>query len=256
MAPRPTAISLPIRFCLWLVLALSIAACSDRDDGPADTGTATDAGGDTGSSVPDASGDTGTPMTDAGTDTGAPMTDAGGGSGSCDCDTSSSCDGWCYCDADCPNPCACDATSWCDAECACDVACEGATADVYPYNLCHNNSDCPGGYCAKGTCVAFCNPSFGCGFAFECRGDSCLYSCTGESDCFGDGYACTDGVCLPAALRASSTGPAGWTCAAEYYGTGDGCDCSCGVTDPDCTDSTCDWCHDTDDVTFICPMTS
>jgi hypothetical protein len=28
--------------------------------------------------------------------------------------------------------------------------------------------------------------------------------------------------------------PSGWTCTSTYYGTGDGCDCGCGVVDPDC----------------------
>jgi len=28
--------------------------------------------------------------------------------------------------------------------------------------------------------------------------------------------------------------PAGWTCYPEYYGQDDGCDCGCGVIDPDC----------------------
>ena len=39
--------------------------------------------------------------------------------------------------------------------------------------------------------------------------------------------------------------PAGWTCNAGYYDTNDGCDCGCGVFDPDCpaADSgVCDFC--------------
>lgn len=28
--------------------------------------------------------------------------------------------------------------------------------------------------------------------------------------------------------------PATWTCPREFYGTNDGCDCSCGDVDPDC----------------------
>lgn len=30
------------------------------------------------------------------------------------------------------------------------------------------------------------------------------------------------------------TAPAAWTCSAGYYNTSDGCDCNCGVPDPDC----------------------
>ncbi|MEM9693073.1 MAG: lamin tail domain-containing protein [Myxococcota bacterium] len=36
-----------------------------------------------------------------------------------------------------------------------------------------------------------------------------------------------------------------WTCDPGFYGTADGCDCGCGVVDPDCTDATvasCDFC--------------
>jgi lysophospholipase L1-like esterase len=34
-----------------------------------------------------------------------------------------------------------------------------------------------------------------------------------------------------------------WTCPQDYYGTNDGCDCGCGVIDPDCNgDSTCNAC--------------
>jgi hypothetical protein len=42
-------------------------------------------------------------------------------------------------------------------------------------------------------------------------------------------------------------GPAGWTCFPDYYGAADGCDCGCGVVDPDCADATaasCDFCGD------------
>ena len=45
------------------------------------------------------------------------------------------------------------------------------------------------------------------------------------------------------------TAPDGWTCTASYYGSDDGCDCGCGIPDPDCPDATeasCtyDWCSD------------
>ena len=31
--------------------------------------------------------------------------------------------------------------------------------------------------------------------------------------------------------------PGGWTCAEGFYAALDGCDCDCGVRDPDCDDS-------------------
>lgn len=39
--------------------------------------------------------------------------------------------------------------------------------------------------------------------------------------------------------------PKGWTCDPGYFGTDDGCDCGCGVFDPDCADMTaasCEFC--------------
>ena len=42
--------------------------------------------------------------------------------------------------------------------------------------------------------------------------------------------------------------PPGWTCSAGFYDNNDGCDCGCGVTDPDCADassSSCQWCDNT-----------
>ena len=39
--------------------------------------------------------------------------------------------------------------------------------------------------------------------------------------------------------------PEEWTCSGSFYGTSDGCDCGCGVLDPDCEDATagaCDYC--------------
>lgn len=39
--------------------------------------------------------------------------------------------------------------------------------------------------------------------------------------------------------------PVGWTCGGAYYGALDGCDCGCGIPDPDCPSlaaEDCDWC--------------
>jgi cysteine-rich repeat protein len=32
--------------------------------------------------------------------------------------------------------------------------------------------------------------------------------------------------------------PPAWSCVLSYYDAGDGCDCGCGVVDPDCADAT------------------
>lgn len=46
----------------------------------------------------------------------------------------------------------------------------------------------------------------------------------------------------------SDTGMMGvWNCDPDYYGTDDGCDCGCGIVDPDCADgdiATCEYCND------------
>jgi hypothetical protein len=41
--------------------------------------------------------------------------------------------------------------------------------------------------------------------------------------------------------------PADWTCSLGYYAAGDGCDCGCGIPDPDCADASvtaCEYCDD------------
>ena len=43
----------------------------------------------------------------------------------------------------------------------------------------------------------------------------------------------------------STTGEAVWTCYFEFYDADDGCDCGCGIIDPDCADATvasCEYC--------------
>ena len=99
-------------------------------------------------------------------------------------------------------------------------------------------ADCPGTCGTEGdTCCATvprCEPfkDLTCNLNDICERDPFASSCSNNSDCE-DGYVCdptlgcieqTDGI------------PAGWTCAAEYYGTQDGCDCDCGVLDIDCQD--------------------
>lgn len=40
-----------------------------------------------------------------------------------------------------------------------------------------------------------------------------------------------------------ATSVEGWTCRIGYFGAGDGCDCGCGVVDPDCVDETAASCQ-------------
>ena len=70
--------------------------------------------------------------------------------------------------------------------------------------------------------------------------DSCngIGSCAeGELDC-GSITPEDSGTCVPAP---------GWTCNPAYYDAADGCDCGCGVVDPDCPDAlatSCEFCDD------------
>ncbi|MBI2897256.1 MAG: hypothetical protein HYY06_27105 [Deltaproteobacteria bacterium] len=57
--------------------------------------------------------------------------------------------------------------------------------------------------------------------------------CCGVDACDGCDYCWpTTGVCTEGELAA-------WTCSPTYFGTGDGCDCGCGIVDPDCTVAGC-----------------
>jgi hypothetical protein len=83
------------------------------------------------------------------------------------------------------------------------------------------------------------------------KGDCAVLDCTGLSSgtlCWFYEYnrgECHEGDWQCFYAPAGTGGPPGWTCGAEYYGTADGCDCGCGVIDPDCADGTvasCDYC--------------
>jgi hypothetical protein len=55
----------------------------------------------------------------------------------------------------------------------------------------------------------------------------------------GDGETCNwNGECEGGGGVGNA--PAGWTCNESWYGDGQGCDCECGVRDPDCDDPTQD----------------
>ena len=62
----------------------------------------------------------------------------------------------------------------------------------------------------------------------------------------GGTLGCSSGCTLD--LSGCTGGQAGWTCPQQYYDANDGCDCGCGVIDPDCTDATAGSCAYCDDV--------
>ncbi len=58
-----------------------------------------------------------------------------------------------------------------------------------------------------------------------------------DADCVTE---CGDGVCEPGedpdCIDCRAGVPVGWTCELSWYDAGDGCDCGCGIYDPDCDD--------------------
>ncbi len=89
-------------------------------------------------------------------------------------------------------------------------------------------------FCSVATDEALCGTTATCGDGF-CAYDEDASSCS--SDCAAP--SCGDGTCQfgewdTCDADCSVNVPAGWTCPPEYYAALDGCDCQCGVLDPDC----------------------
>jgi len=68
----------------------------------------------------------------------------------------------------------------------------------------------------------------------DCSQQGCAFSDVGE-----DGVV--DGRDIAMCIVPGDA-PAEWTCDAIHYDAGDGCDCGCGVVDPDCTDDSIAYC--------------
>lgn len=135
------------------------------------------------------------------------------------------------------------------------------------------------GLCVE-TCVqpADCSqPGYGCDNWFNPDANMyCIPGCTDDTQCTSTNYCeqnpasnnrgrCTDlpqcgngdvqggEQCDPPGVGADGLGcsqqcnrvPNGWTCDQGWYGANDGCDCGCGIPDPDCADGavgTCTYC--------------
>lgn len=96
-----------------------------------------------------------------------------------------------------------------------------------PYDACFS----PTTACSGWTC----NPSY------YAAGDGCDCGCgCWDPDCDDPAqqtYGCAGGeLCVAPGVCEASAPCFGWTCNADYYNAGDGCDCDCGCWDPDCTD--------------------
>ncbi len=87
-------------------------------------------------------------------------------------------------------------------------------------------------------------------------GDGCDCGCGAlDPDCSSASstacaYCADSGSCASSCSAISSTNnatctnvPAGWRCAPALYGSGDGCDCGCGIKDPDCTSAAASVCQ-------------
>ncbi len=140
---------------------------------------------------------------------------------------------------------------------------------------CAGNNDCEpslGCDAVEQVCAPFCDPTHPCGLGQGCSSTSGLGFCRGapadwacDADAFADGTTCDCGCATtadPDCLAATNPVvgcvvgevcalgqcvPEAWTCSAQYYGSDDGCDCGCGVVDPDCVDATvasCEFCQD------------
>jgi hypothetical protein len=157
------------------------------------------------------------------------------------------------CDCGCGEP---------DPDCASSNACTAALCNNTECSICHDSSGrtVP---CAD----ALANKTWKCDPLRYGSGDGCDCGCgVPDPDCAADGcsdYGCRQAQCKrctdmdplygDARLVGCGSLPE-WTCNLSHYGTNDGCDCGCGVPDPDCgangctdkgcleTDQ-CDYCH-------------
>jgi hypothetical protein len=106
----------------------------------------------------------------------------------------------------------------------------------------------------------------------DCLSAPCTVDGDGDGSCEGSDCNDADGSVFPGAPDACGDGidqncngvddpcgPTGWSCDVNFYGTSDGCDCGCGIPDPDCSSSdvsVCEFCNDPGSCnTGACPGT-
>jgi hypothetical protein len=107
-----------------------------------------------------------------------------------------------------------------------------------------DNTRCAGGVPAGWTCApAYHGSGDGCDCGCGVRDPDCASAAAGVCEHCEDRGACSSNYGCAHILgsdnaRCDFTAPAGWNCPSEYYGRADGCDCGCGLRDPDCADDT------------------
>jgi hypothetical protein len=167
-----------------------------------------------------------------------------------------------------PNDWTCDSLLMNDGVCDCgcgipDPTChgEGCTTPGCRTNACDVRHGCDASgpnpiTSAEDTCAGSLPSQWKCPWSAYGSGDGCDCGCgLIDPDCGGMG--CTDALCSDAACDSCNdkfgrpysceATAAGWSmgsvdgeyCSAVHYGTADGCDCGCGVPDPDCGDEGC-----------------
>jgi hypothetical protein len=153
-------------------------------------------------------------------------------------------------DPDCPSA----AASVCAGSCNVRGSCASTCADIAPAN----NATCSDVPAAWHCSPAFYGGNDGCDCGCGATDPDCLNSTLGACDfCTNPGScakACTDVLPQRNELCMPPTVPAGWNCPPEKYDARDGCDCGCGVVDPDCADATaasCDTCVETGSCNFF-----
>eukprot|EP01105_Mastigella_eilhardi_P021517 TRINITY_DN5216_c0_g1_i1.p2 TRINITY_DN5216_c0_g1~~TRINITY_DN5216_c0_g1_i1.p2 ORF type:complete len:260 (+),score=47.14 TRINITY_DN5216_c0_g1_i1:767-1546(+) len=94
---------------------------------------------------------------------------------------------------------------------------------------------------ADGTCNSQSPGSWECDGSYYNASDGCDCNCGAwDPDCDKDAhsFSCNGKLCKKPNGYCDTAQPVtGWTCDATHYNAHDGCDCACGVVDPDCSDS-------------------
>lgn len=123
---------------------------------------------------------------------------------------------------------------------------------------CTSAADCGGLPCVEGSCspgggVCDSGTTVGDDALDACITASCceqMATCTydysdidGCNACIGAGFGDRCDGLLTCVETSCGGGPPGWTCNGMHYDADDGCDCGCGILDPDCPDPTVDSCQ-------------
>ena len=124
----------------------------------------------------------------------------------------------------------------------CPTGCDATTDDDCSPTCGNGVIEPPNEFC-DGLCIDSCEDGDACTIDILVGGpETCNSGCTFQliTECADIDGCCppgcdlwTDADCDPC-VGPGCTAPDGWTCPAAHYNTQDGCDCDCGLYDPDC----------------------